>query len=70
MRLRRSPSETARSSAFLLFIAALTGMFFGGLMAWYIGLRLSHRPLHPDAIHVVPFDNHGAIHYMERVEGF
>src|SRR5262249_36379456 len=47
-----------------LLIAALAVAFVCGFTAWYIAFRLPYWPLHPDAAHMVPFNNHGAIHYM------
>jgi hypothetical protein len=55
---------------YYLFVVAFTGAALGALTAWYIAFRLPYWPLHPDAVHVAPYDNHGATHYMERIEGF
>ena len=55
---------------FYLFTTALLGVGLGGLSACYIAIRVPYWPLHPDAVHVVPFNNHGTVHYMEWIEGF
>jgi hypothetical protein len=59
-----------RRLLFYLFTTALIGAAIGALTAWYIAFRLPYWPIHPDATHMVPFNNHGTDHYMERIEGY
>lgn len=52
-----------------IYTVAGVGTILGACTPTYIIARLPHWPIHLDATHVVPFNNHGTIHYMERVEG-
>lgn len=53
----------------VIYTVAVVGMILGCATPSYIMVRLPHWPTHPDAIHVVPLNNHGTVHYMERIEG-
>jgi hypothetical protein len=48
------------------FLSCLGVLIYWGIGTIYYGVMLSHAPLAPDPAHglVVPYDNHGTIHYF------